>query len=42
MNSRTVLDLIQRDRPVYEITEGGGIVFKNPQKFVNQTVDSLV
>jgi len=42
MNTRSVLDLLHRDRAVYEITNGGGMVFKNPQKFVNQTVDLLV
>ena len=42
MNARTALDLILRDRAVYEISETGGIVLKNPQKFISQTLDVLV
>ena len=42
MNVRTAPDLIHRDRAVYEISESGGIVLKNPQKFISQTLDLLV
>jgi fructose/tagatose bisphosphate aldolase len=42
MNVRSALDLINRDRAVYEVSDGGGIVLKNPQKFISQTLDLLV
>ena len=42
MNVRSALDLINRDRAVYEISDSGGIVLKNPQKFIAQTLDLLV
>jgi len=42
MNVRSALDLINRDRAVYEISESGGIILRNPQKFVAQTLDLLV
>jgi fructose/tagatose bisphosphate aldolase len=42
MNVRSALDLIHRDRAIYEISESGGIVLKNPQKFIAQTLDGLV
>ncbi len=42
MNTRSALDLINRDRAVYEISDSGGIVLKNPQKFIAQTLDLLV
>jgi fructose/tagatose bisphosphate aldolase len=42
MNARSALDLINRDRVVYEIIENNGIVLKNPQKFISQTLDLLV
>lgn len=42
MNVRTPLDLLHRDRTVYEISESGGIVLRNPQKFIAQTLDELV
>ena len=42
MNVHSVSDLIQRDRDVYEISENGSIVLKNPQKFISQTLDLLV
>ena len=42
MNVRSALDLINRDRAVYEISDSGGIVLKNPQKFISQTLDLLV
>ncbi|MDR3674173.1 MAG: aldolase, partial [Acidobacteriota bacterium] len=42
MNVHSVLDLIVRDRTVYEISDTGGIVLKNAQKFIDQTLDLLV
>lgn len=42
MNVRSALDLINRDRAVYEISDSGGIVLKNPRKFIAQTLDLLV
>jgi fructose/tagatose bisphosphate aldolase len=42
MNVGSALDLINRDRAVYEISDSGGIVLKNPQKFIAQTLDLLV
>jgi fructose/tagatose bisphosphate aldolase len=42
MNVRSALDLINRDRTVYEISDRGGIVLKSPQKFISQTLDLLV
>ena len=42
MNARSSLDLINRDRAVYELSDSGGIVLKNPQKFISQTLDLLV
>jgi fructose-bisphosphate aldolase, class II len=42
MNTRSVPDLLHRDRLVYEVSEGGSIVLRNPQKFVSQTIDGLV
>ena len=42
MNVRSSLDLINRDRAVYEISDSGGIVLKSPQKFIAQTLDLLV
>ncbi len=42
MNVRTALDLLQRDRMIYEIHQGGRIILKNPQRFVSQTLDTLV
>ncbi|HXW14301.1 MAG TPA: class II fructose-bisphosphate aldolase [Terriglobia bacterium] len=42
MNARSALDLINRDRAVYEISDTGGIVLRSPQKFLSQTLDSLV
>jgi fructose/tagatose bisphosphate aldolase len=41
MNVRSPLDLINRDRAVYELSDSG-IVLKNPQKFISQTLDVLV
>jgi fructose/tagatose bisphosphate aldolase len=42
MNVHSVPDLFQRDRDVYEISENGSIVLKNPGKFISQTLDLLV
>jgi fructose/tagatose bisphosphate aldolase len=42
MNARSAHDLLTRDRGVYEISDGGGIVLKSPQKFISQTLDLLV
>ncbi|MFZ0962555.1 MAG: class II fructose-bisphosphate aldolase [Terriglobia bacterium] len=42
MNVRSALDLINRDRGVYEISDGGGIVLRNPRKLIAQTLDVLV
>lgn len=42
MNVRTALDLINRDRAIYEISDSGGISLKSPQKFISQTLDLLV
>jgi fructose/tagatose bisphosphate aldolase len=42
MNIRSALDLIQRDRGVYEISDSGAVILKNPQKFISHTLDSLV
>jgi len=42
MKVASSLDLLQRDRAVYEISDNGGIVLKSPQKFIDQTLDALV
>jgi fructose/tagatose bisphosphate aldolase len=42
MNVHSVPDLIHRDHDVYDISENGSIVLKNPQKFISQTLDLLV
>jgi fructose/tagatose bisphosphate aldolase len=42
MNGRSGLDLVNRDRAVYEVSDNGGMVLKNPQKFISQTLDLLV
>ena len=42
MNVRSALDLVNRDRAIYEISDSGGIVLRNPQKFISQTLDLLV
>jgi fructose/tagatose bisphosphate aldolase len=42
MNVGSALDLISRDRAIYEISDSGGIVLRNPQKFIAQTLDLLV
>lgn len=41
MNVRSALDLLVRDRAIYEISDGGGIVLKSPQRLVDQTLDLL-
>jgi fructose/tagatose bisphosphate aldolase len=42
MNVRSALDLIQRDRGVYEISDSGAVKLRNPQKFISHTLDLLV
>ena len=42
MNVHSALEIINRDRAVYEISDSGGIVLKSPQKFIAQTLDLLV
>ena len=42
MNVGSALDLISRDRAIYEISDSGGIVLRNPRKFIDQTLDLLV
>ncbi|MGO8787931.1 MAG: class II fructose-bisphosphate aldolase [Terriglobia bacterium] len=42
MNVRSALDLVNRDRTVYEVSDAGGIILKNPHKFISQTLDLLV
>ena len=42
MNVGSALNLISRDRAVYEISDNGEIVLKSPQKFISQTLDVLV
>ena len=42
MNARSISDLLTRDKAIFELSNGGSIVLKNPQKFVSQTLDLLV
>jgi fructose/tagatose bisphosphate aldolase len=42
MTSRSVSDLLTRHKSVFELSNGGSIVLRNPQKFVSQTLDQLV
>ena len=42
MNARSISDLLTRDKAIFELSNGGSIVLKNPQKFVSQTLDQLV
>ncbi len=42
MNSRSIPDLLTRHKGVFELSNGTGIVLKNPQKLVDQTLDQLV
>jgi fructose/tagatose bisphosphate aldolase len=42
MNSRSVSDLLTRHKAVFELSNGEGIVLKNHQKLVSQTIDVLV
>jgi fructose/tagatose bisphosphate aldolase len=42
MNARSISDLLNRDKAIFELSNGGSIVLKNPQKFVSQTLDLLV
>ena len=37
MNARSISDLLTRDKAIFELSNGGSIVLKNPQKFVSQT-----
>jgi fructose/tagatose bisphosphate aldolase len=42
MNARSIPDLLTRHKAIFELPNGTGIVLKNPQKFVSQTLDQLV
>ncbi len=42
MNARSISDLLTRHSGVFELTNGAGIVLKNHQKLVDQTLDVLV
>ncbi len=42
MSSRSIPDLLTRHKSVFELSNGGTIVLRNPQKFVSQTLDQLV
>jgi len=42
MNARSISGLLTRDKAIFELSNGGSIVLKNPQKFVSQTLDQLV
>jgi len=42
MSSRSIPDLLTRHKSVFELSNGGSIVLRNPQKFVSQTLDQLV
>jgi len=42
MSARSIPDLLTRHKSVFELSNGGSIVLKNPQKFVSQTLDQLV
>jgi fructose/tagatose bisphosphate aldolase len=42
MSTHSVPDLLHRDRLIYEVSEGGRIVLKNPKKLVTHTIDLLV
>jgi len=42
MTSRSIPDLLMRHKSVFELSNGGSIVLRNPQKFVSQTLDQLV
>jgi fructose/tagatose bisphosphate aldolase len=41
MNSRSIPELLTRHKAIFELSNGEGIVLKNPQKFVSQTLDLL-
>jgi len=41
MSSRSIPDLLTRHKSVFELSNGGSIVLRNPQKFVSQTLDQL-
>jgi fructose/tagatose bisphosphate aldolase len=42
MIARSIPDLLARHKSVFELSNGGSIVLRNPQKFVSQTLDQLV
>ena len=42
MYARSISDLLTRHKAIFELSKGGSIVLKNPQKFVSQTLDQLV
>ena len=42
MSARSIPDLLTRHKSVFELSNGGSIVLRNPQKFVSQTLDQLV
>ena len=42
MYVRSISDLLTRHKAIFELSNGGSIVLKNPQKFVDQTLDQLV
>src|SRR5271157_4452155 len=42
MSARSIPDLLTRHKSVFELSNGGGIILRNPQKFVSQTLDQLV
>jgi fructose/tagatose bisphosphate aldolase len=42
MNSRSIPELLNRHKAIFELANGESIVLKNPQKFVSQTLDQLV
>jgi fructose/tagatose bisphosphate aldolase len=41
MYARSISDLLTRHKAIFELSKGGSIVLKNPQKFVSQTLDQL-
>ncbi len=42
MSARSIPDLLTRHKSVFELSNGGSITLRNPQKFVSQTLDQLV
>jgi len=41
MNARSTSDLLARHKATFELSSGNGIVLKNAEKFVGQTLDQL-